>query len=165
MLRVPTDQILFHYARFQSRRNGQWTSKDGHEAAPAVSTQSADIQGVGARTRFRETSVGPKPAFPARNSAGSLRSQFSNVRNFSGRATGDRRKGWMVGRIIRFRERNYRTYDDGAGNPPGFISVQQEVTRALARHEERPSYFSTKHSTERYARQCAGSNRCSFTKR
>ena len=27
------------------------------------------------------------------------------------------------------------------------------------------SAFSTKHSTEPYARLCAGSNRCSFTKR
>ncbi len=44
------------------------------------------------------------------------------------------RKGWSVGRIFRFWDPGYyRTYDDGAGNPAGFMSVQQEVTRALAR--------------------------------
>jgi putative intracellular protease/amidase len=43
------------------------------------------------------------------------------------------RKGWSVGRIFRFWDPGYyRTYDDGAGNPAGFMSVQQEVTRALA---------------------------------
>jgi putative intracellular protease/amidase len=47
------------------------------------------------------------------------------------------RKGWLVGRIFRFWDPNYyRTYHDGAGNPPGFMSVQQEVTRALARAED-----------------------------
>jgi len=47
------------------------------------------------------------------------------------------RKGWMVGRIFRFWDPNYyRTYGDGDGNPPGFMSVQQEVTRALARAED-----------------------------
>jgi putative intracellular protease/amidase len=47
------------------------------------------------------------------------------------------RKGWMAGRIFRFWDPNYyRTYDDGPGNPAGFMSVQQEVTRALARPED-----------------------------
>jgi putative intracellular protease/amidase len=46
-------------------------------------------------------------------------------------------KGWTVGRIFRFWDpAYYRTYDDGAGNPPGYLSVQQEVTRALARPED-----------------------------
>jgi putative intracellular protease/amidase len=47
------------------------------------------------------------------------------------------RKGWMAGRIFRFWDPTYyRTYDDGPGNPAGFMSVQQEVTRALARPED-----------------------------
>jgi putative intracellular protease/amidase len=40
---------------------------------------------------------------------------------------------WRVGRIVRFWDPNYyRTYEDGAGKPQGFMSVEQEVTRALA---------------------------------
>jgi putative intracellular protease/amidase len=47
------------------------------------------------------------------------------------------RKAWRVGRIVRFWDPNYyRTYEDGAGDPPGFMSVEQEVTRALARRED-----------------------------
>ncbi len=38
-----------------------------------------------------------------------------------------------VGRIVRFWEPTYyRTYADGRGEPPGYRSVQSEVTRALA---------------------------------
>jgi putative intracellular protease/amidase len=47
------------------------------------------------------------------------------------------RKGWMAGRIFRFWDPNYyRTYEDGPGRPVGYMSVQQEVTRALARPED-----------------------------
>ena len=47
------------------------------------------------------------------------------------------RKGWMAGRVFRFWDPNYyRTYQDGAGQPVGYMSVQQEVTRALARPED-----------------------------
>jgi putative intracellular protease/amidase len=47
------------------------------------------------------------------------------------------RKSWTVGRVFRFWDpAYYRTYDDGAGHPAGFMSVQQEVTRALARPED-----------------------------
>ncbi len=47
------------------------------------------------------------------------------------------RKSWTVGRIFRFWDPSYyRTYDDGAGNPPGFNSVRSEVTRALASPED-----------------------------
>ena len=44
---------------------------------------------------------------------------------------------WSVGRITRFWDPDYyRTYLEQAGQPKGFMSVQQEVTRALARAED-----------------------------
>ena len=40
---------------------------------------------------------------------------------------------WRVARITRFWDPNYyRTYLEQAGDPDGYMSVQQEVTRALA---------------------------------
>jgi putative intracellular protease/amidase len=47
------------------------------------------------------------------------------------------RKAAQVGRIVRFWDPDYyRTYVDGPGQPAGYMSVQQEVTRALARPED-----------------------------
>jgi putative intracellular protease/amidase len=47
------------------------------------------------------------------------------------------RKAAQVGRIVRFWDPNYyRTYADGPGEPEGYMSVQQEVTRALARADD-----------------------------
>jgi putative intracellular protease/amidase len=44
---------------------------------------------------------------------------------------------WSVARITRFWDPNYyRTYLEQSGQPKGFMSVQQEVTRALARVED-----------------------------
>jgi putative intracellular protease/amidase len=44
---------------------------------------------------------------------------------------------WSVARITRFWDPNYyRTYLEQEGQPKGFMSVQQEVTRALARPED-----------------------------
>ena len=44
---------------------------------------------------------------------------------------------WSVARITRFWDANYyRTYLEQNGQPKGFMSVQQEVTRALARAED-----------------------------
>ena len=44
---------------------------------------------------------------------------------------------WSVARITRFWDPNYyRTYVEQNGQPKGFMSVQQEVTRALARAED-----------------------------
>jgi putative intracellular protease/amidase len=44
------------------------------------------------------------------------------------------RAAWRLGRIVRFWDPNYyRTYKDGPGQPAGYMSVEQEVTRALAR--------------------------------
>jgi putative intracellular protease/amidase len=43
------------------------------------------------------------------------------------------RKAWFVARRTRFWDPTYyRTYTEGPGQPEGFMSVQQEVTRALA---------------------------------
>jgi putative intracellular protease/amidase len=43
------------------------------------------------------------------------------------------RTAWAVARRTRFWDPSYyRTYSEGPGEPPGFMSVQQEVTRALA---------------------------------
>jgi putative intracellular protease/amidase len=47
------------------------------------------------------------------------------------------RSAWSVGRITRFWDPDYyRTYLEHDGQPKGFMSVQQEVTRALARPED-----------------------------
>ena len=44
---------------------------------------------------------------------------------------------WSVARVTRFWDPNYyRTYPEQNGQPKGFMSVQQEVTRALARAED-----------------------------
>lgn len=44
---------------------------------------------------------------------------------------------WSIARIMRFWDPNYyRTYLEQVGQPKGFMSVQQEVTRALARPED-----------------------------
>jgi putative intracellular protease/amidase len=47
------------------------------------------------------------------------------------------RTAWAVARRTRFWDPSYyRTYSEGPGQPAGFMSVQQEVTRALARAED-----------------------------
>ncbi len=47
------------------------------------------------------------------------------------------RMAWMVGRRTRFWDPNYyRTYIEQPGQPTGYMSVQQEVSRALARPED-----------------------------
>jgi putative intracellular protease/amidase len=47
------------------------------------------------------------------------------------------RSAWTVARVMRFWDPNYyRTYLEQDGQPEGFMSVQQEVTRALARLED-----------------------------
>jgi putative intracellular protease/amidase len=44
---------------------------------------------------------------------------------------------WSLARILRFWDPNYyRTYLEQAGQPKGFMSVQREVTRTLARPED-----------------------------
>jgi putative intracellular protease/amidase len=47
------------------------------------------------------------------------------------------KSAWSVARITRFWDPDYyRTYPEQDGQPSGFMSVQQEVTRALARPED-----------------------------
>jgi putative intracellular protease/amidase len=47
------------------------------------------------------------------------------------------RRAWTVARVTRFWDPDYyRTYREQPGQPAGYMSVQQEVTRALARHED-----------------------------
>jgi putative intracellular protease/amidase len=46
-------------------------------------------------------------------------------------------KGWRVARVTRFWDPDYyRTYTEDPGQPAGYMSVQQEVTRALASPED-----------------------------
>lgn len=46
-------------------------------------------------------------------------------------------RAWSVARFTRFWDPNYyRTYNEEPGQPAGYMSVQQEVTRALARSED-----------------------------
>ena len=47
------------------------------------------------------------------------------------------RQAWRIGRVIRFWDLDYfRTYVEEPGQPAGYMSVQAEVTRALARPED-----------------------------
>lgn len=47
------------------------------------------------------------------------------------------RRAWSVARHTRFWDPNYyRTYNEKPGQPAGYMSVQEEVTRALARPED-----------------------------
>jgi putative intracellular protease/amidase len=50
---------------------------------------------------------------------------------------GFERKAETVGRLVRFWDPGYyRTYRDAPGQPHGYMSVQQEVTRALAKPQD-----------------------------
>jgi putative intracellular protease/amidase len=70
------------------------------------------------------------------------------------------RSGWMVGRIFRFWDPGYyRTYDDGPGKPIGYMSVQQEVTRALARPDD---FMDVPAAAHDYRRKTSGMARDSF---
>jgi putative intracellular protease/amidase len=70
------------------------------------------------------------------------------------------RKGWMVGRIVRFWDPNYyRTYEDGPGQTAGYMSVQQEVTRALARPED---FLDVPADAPDYSRKASGMVRDTF---
>ena len=60
------------------------------------------------------------------------------------------RTAWSIGRIVRFWDPHYyRTYLEGEGQAPGFMSVQAEVTRALAS----PDDFQDVSEDDRYYRR------------
>ena len=70
------------------------------------------------------------------------------------------RAGWQVGRIFRFWDPNYyRTYVDGPGKPEGYMSVQQEVTRALARPQD---FLDVPADAPDYRRKTGGMTRDTF---
>jgi putative intracellular protease/amidase len=64
---------------------------------------------------------------------------------------------WKVARITRFWDPGYyRTYLEQAGQPDGYMSVQQEVTRALARPED---FIDVPASDPEYRRKTSGLQR------
>jgi putative intracellular protease/amidase len=70
------------------------------------------------------------------------------------------RKAEMVGRIVRFWDPNYyRTYPDSPGEPHGYMSVQQEVTRALA---SPPDFLDVPPGAPDYKRKTDGLTRDTF---
>ena len=70
------------------------------------------------------------------------------------------RAAWRVGRIVRFWDPNYyRTYADGPGKPLGFMSVEQEVTRALASPSD---FLDVPHSDPNYRQKTSGTVRDTF---
>jgi putative intracellular protease/amidase len=71
------------------------------------------------------------------------------------------RAAWTLGRIGRFWDPNYyRTYAEGPGEPPGFRSVQAEVTRALASPAD---FLDVPRSAPDYALKTRGTARDSAT--
>jgi putative intracellular protease/amidase len=67
---------------------------------------------------------------------------------------------WSLARIMRFWDPNYyRTYLEQAGQPKGYMSVQQEVTRALACPED---FLDVPKTDPDYRRKVSGLERDSF---
>lgn len=70
------------------------------------------------------------------------------------------RSAWNVSRVTRFWDPNYyRTYPEQAGQPAGFMSVQQEVTRALA---EPADFMDVPENDPQYRRKTSGLQRDSL---
>jgi putative intracellular protease/amidase len=70
------------------------------------------------------------------------------------------RSAWNVSRVTRFWDPNYyRTYLEQPGQPEGFMSVQQEVTRALA---EPADFVDVPESDPQYRRKTSGLQRDSL---
>ena len=67
---------------------------------------------------------------------------------------------WSLARIMRFWDPTYyRTYPEAEGQPTGFMSVQQEVTRSLARTDE---FRDVPRSDPYYRRKTSGLQRDSI---
>jgi putative intracellular protease/amidase len=70
------------------------------------------------------------------------------------------RSAWNVSRVTRFWDPNYyRTYPEQAGQPEGFMSVQQEVTRALA---EPADFMDVPENDPQYRQKTSGLQRDSL---
>jgi putative intracellular protease/amidase len=70
------------------------------------------------------------------------------------------RAAWRVGRIVRFWDPNYyRTYEDGLGEPSGYMSVEQEVTRVLAQPSD---FIDVPPNDPDYRRKTSGTVRDTF---
>jgi putative intracellular protease/amidase len=70
------------------------------------------------------------------------------------------RSAWKVARVTRFWDPNYyRTYPEQAGQPEGFMSVQQEVTRALA---DPADFIDVPKADPQYSRKTSGLQRDSL---
>src|SRR5215469_9609225 len=64
------------------------------------------------------------------------------------------KSAWSLTRITRFWDPDYyRTYLDGPGQPAGYMSVQQEVTRALARPDD---FLDVPSDASHYRRKTSG---------
>ncbi|MGA7073114.1 type 1 glutamine amidotransferase domain-containing protein [Bradyrhizobium sp.] len=64
---------------------------------------------------------------------------------------------WKIARVTRFWDPNYyRTYLEQAGEPEGYMSVQQEVTRALAQAED---FLDVPRTDPEYRRKTSGLQR------
>lgn len=71
------------------------------------------------------------------------------------------KSAWSLTRVTRFWDPDYyRTYPDGPSQPAGAMSVQQEVTRALARPDD---FIDVPRDSLHYRRQTAGLARDSDT--
>ncbi len=71
------------------------------------------------------------------------------------------KSAWSLTRITRFWDPDYyRTYTDGPGQPVGYMSVQQEVTRALASADD---FLDVPRDTQHYRRKTSGLVRDSDT--
>jgi putative intracellular protease/amidase len=67
------------------------------------------------------------------------------------------RAGMRIGRVVRFWDPDYyRTYVEKPGEPEGYMSVQQEVTRALARSED---FLDVPRGAPHYKRKTSGMTR------
>jgi putative intracellular protease/amidase len=70
------------------------------------------------------------------------------------------RSAWKLARVTRFWDPDYyRTYLEQSGQPDGFMSVQQEVTRALARPED---FMDVSKTDPDYRRKTSGLQRDSL---
>jgi putative intracellular protease/amidase len=64
------------------------------------------------------------------------------------------KSAWSLTRMTRFWDPDYyRTYPDGPGQPAGYMSVQQEVTRALARPDD---FLDVPRDAPHYRRKTSG---------